>query len=98
MRSPEPAGPEQLKQFIRDALQSAADDGYEPPYYLAVVGINGETIVMQFDYQEETDNFKARTLCEASPDGLMMLPINGMLVDSQGRASHLRIDGPEASS
>ena len=98
MRSDEPAGPEQLTQFLRDALQSAADDGYEPPYYLAVVGSNGETIVFQYDYQEATDNFTARTLCEAHPDGMMMLPINGMLVDSRGRSSHLRIDGPEASA
>jgi hypothetical protein len=79
MMAHEPVNYERLTQFFRDSLQSAVDDGLEPPYYLAAIAVNGETVVLQDDYQEEADNFRAMTLCEAHPDGYMILPINAML-------------------
>ena len=88
-------GFERLAEGLGNALAELIQRGFEPPFFVAIVAVNGSASF--FKYELDGDEFSAECLAEhAEPPGFKT-PINLMYVDSRGEAAHVVIKGPGAT-
>ncbi len=79
---------------IRGALEHALDAGLELPLCVAIVAVNGEMSLGFVDRAATGPHLDYRVVAQHAPTGVLMPPINVMLVDPRGEAARVVIRGP----
>ncbi len=82
--------PEQLAEFLERLLES----GFELPFYCACVSANGGLIFWRYSASESGEGLDTQVICKSTGECLVV-PINMMYVDKNGKAAHVEIVGPE---
>lgn len=79
---------ENLGQELAAHLAALLADGFVPPLHIAGLAINGEAFVLSYVHGDEGLHPDWRL----EPRATLMLPLNLMVVDSDGKAARLSID------
>jgi hypothetical protein len=80
--------PEKLRQLL---LGLVSDHGFEIPLHSVTVGSNGSMLGMRFVPDDQDIN--PEVLCQHFEGTIFGLPINMLVVDSDGRTAHVRMVG-----
>jgi len=79
-----------LGQFVQGAISA----GFQFPFYMSAVAVNGSVIVSRWT-QSNNGEIEMHFIAEHIEGEMMALPINVMLIDSTGQAARMLIEGPE---
>jgi hypothetical protein len=79
---------EELQEDIAEILSHCIDKGMKLPLILCSIGINGSVLVVRVNDGREPD-----TLAEYLENDAFNLPINIMVIDRDGEAARVVING-----
>ena len=81
-----------ITRRLGEALEVVIRRGWRCPIYVAVIAVSGSMINGRYDYDGDTDRLKGKVLSQwFDPSSGFKLPINIMLVDSNGQAARVFI-------
>ncbi len=69
------------------------EKGFELPFHVVIIGVDGSIIGLRYKESEQT--LSCDVLVEHPASGEVQLPVNIVLVDSQGQAARILIKKPD---
>lgn len=86
--------PSLTAEQMAEVLERLLESGFEPPFYCACVSMNGGVIFWRYFWSESHEGLDAQIICQSTGECLVV-PLNIMFVDNNGKAARVEIVGPK---
>ena len=83
---------EGVAKSFAEMVETCLEDGMQLPFTCAAVGANGSVLAIRYVPNEQGEGLDAVPLCRHFGDKGFAMPINIVVVDSQGEARHFLIE------